>query len=161
MKKSDLKGFVRERLVELLHKETIDSYRVRNHYSLSLMEEFDILLTEWNSNQIKNIATIEASAQELVCALKWDLCIDFSFYSIPLFEKDIADYLQEVSSKEKKEDTVILSSRVLHLLARLHHIISKCIEINKNKYLEKVFQLIESIVFSEEERVRGKTLCLE
>ena len=70
MKKSDLKGFVRERLVELLHKETIDSYRVRNHYSLSLMEEFDILLTEWNSNQIKNIATIEASAQELVCALK-------------------------------------------------------------------------------------------
>lgn len=102
MKKSDLKSFVRERLVELLHKETIDSYRVRNHYSLSLMEEFDILLTEWNSNQIKNIATIEASAQELICALKCDLCIDFSFYSIPLFEKDIADYLQEVSSKEKK-----------------------------------------------------------
>lgn len=151
MKKSDLKGFVRERLVELLHKETIDSYRVRNHYSLSLMEEFDILLTEWNSNQIKNIATIEASSQELLCSLKSDLCIDFSFYSIPLFEKDIADYVQEVSSKEKKEDTVVLSSRVLHLSARLHHIISKCIEINKEKYLEQLFLLIESIVFSEEE----------
>lgn len=151
MKKSDLKGFVRERLIELLHKETVDSYRVRNHYSISLMEELDNLLDEWKSNKIKQFETIDACISETLRTLEEDSCFNFSSYSLNLFKDDIESFRKEAGNKGKTEDTVSISSHLINLIDKIHHVIIRCVELNKEDYLSKIFCRIESIISSEED----------
>ena len=57
MQYTDLQSFFVERFIELLHKNTLDSYRVRTHNAYTLLKELQELLIDWGNNQIKQFET--------------------------------------------------------------------------------------------------------
>ena len=50
-----MKNFFRDRLLELLHKDTLDSYRVKVNNSNSLLYELHQLLNDWKAGKINNL----------------------------------------------------------------------------------------------------------
>ena len=56
--------FFIERLSELLHVGTLDSYRVRTHNVHTLILELHTLIEQWRKGNIKQFETIQLSARE-------------------------------------------------------------------------------------------------
>jgi hypothetical protein len=136
MKHTDLQKYFSERIVELFHKDTIDSYRVRSHNAFSLLKELYDLVCGWKDNRIKQFETVQLCIEENVDALKMDTCLDYSFY-------DKKNFIEELETYSKNgENNLILSSRILIIL-------NKCISFNEDKYLNTLFTQIEEKLFTD------------
>ena len=59
MKSTELQLYFKERIIELLHKDTLDSHRVRTHNVYSLIKELYELITYWKNFQIKQFETVK------------------------------------------------------------------------------------------------------
>lgn len=137
MKRCDFQNYFKERLLELLDYETIDSYRVRSHNSYTLLVELKDLILGWMQKNIKLFDTVAMCIEEVLDAVKKDTCLDFSFYDKECFIQDLEDYHKngEKSSESRK----------------LLMILNKCIDFNKDKYISKLFDCIEEKIFGNEE----------
>lgn len=80
MKKEDFQCFFKLRMTEILHKDTLDSYRVKANNVMSLLIEFRGVLENWISGNIKNYQTVSYCVAECIDLIKKDTCLDFSFY---------------------------------------------------------------------------------
>lgn len=136
MQYTDLQSFFVERFIELLHKNTLDSYRVRTHNAYTLLKELQELLIDWGNNQIKQFETIKLCLEETKEAISKDTCLSYPYYSKTIF-------IQELDTCIKNGDKDISKSKRLIML--LHN----CVNYNKDKYLQKLFESIESILFKE------------
>lgn len=138
MKYIDLQSFFMERFIELLHKDTLDSYRVRTHNVYTLLEELQELLIGWGNNQIKQFETIKFCIEELKEAIKDDTCLEYSYCSKAIFIQELEACL---NSGEKD----------LNRAKRVTMLLHKIITYNKEAYLQNLFKSIESILFGEGE----------
>lgn len=60
----DLYDFFRLRMVEALHKDTLDSFRVRANNALTILDELSLLLKAWIGGNIKRFETVESCISE-------------------------------------------------------------------------------------------------
>lgn len=138
MKYIDLQSFFMERFIELLHKDTLDSYRVRTHNVYTLLEELQELLIGWGNNQIKQFETIKFCIEEVKEAIKEDTCLEYSYCSKAIFIQELETCMNSGEKDLNKSKRVIM---LLH----------KIIVYNKEKYLQNLFNSIEKILFGEGE----------
>jgi hypothetical protein len=138
MKHTDLQIFFKERMLELFHKDTLDSYRVRNHNVFSLIKELRELIKAWQENRIKQFSTIQLCIEELVTALQKDGILDFSWYNKNLFRKDIEYY------SKNGEKLKALANKTIFIL-------SQAISENESKYLPSLFEKIKETLLNDGE----------
>lgn len=138
MKHTELQSYFKERVIELFHKNTLDSYRVRSHNAFSLLKELKELIIGWKRNRIKQFETVQLCIQETKDSISQDECLDFSFYSKNLFLLDLEEY-----AKSGEKD-LLRSNKILFT-------IEKAITHNADKYLPNLLHSIEEVIFNEEE----------
>lgn len=113
MQYCELDKFFRTRFEELLYKRTPDSYRVRNHNVLSILEELCELIEGWLKRKIQNSETVVLCAEECKKLIEDDDWIDYSFYDKKLLVTDIDKYIKVVpDSKDKRESIYEVSSKL-------------------------------------------------
>lgn len=103
-----------DRVLELLHKKTFDSYRVSLHNPYTIFDELSISLEKFNKKRIKRFdPTITSIIEEALSILNnKDLEKVFNFGSFT--QKQIENHLKEKDSKEgKKNRTLSLISNTL------------------------------------------------
>jgi hypothetical protein len=125
-------SFFINRTLELLHKDTLDSYRVKVNNSNSLLYELFQLFDDWKAGKIKQFETVQSSCEELLDSLKSD---DFFSYG-NIDDKIIIDELEFVKKNKDKDLD----------LGYTKYLISHLIELNRDIYLEKLFLGIEALL---------------
>jgi len=140
MKKEDFQEFFKLRMTEILHKDTLDSYRVKTNNVMSLLIEFRGVLENWTLGNIKNYQTVSYCLEECIDLIKKDTCLDFSFYDKDLFIEEFSIY-----NKEQRVDKNILVAATM----KLKTYVEMCISINKTIYLERLLDKIEQQLFFE------------
>lgn len=127
-------------MTEILHKDTLDSYRVKANNVMSLLIEFRGVLENWTLGNIKNYQTVSYCLEECTDLIKKDTCLDFSFYDKDLFIEEISIY-----DKEQRADKNILVSATM----KLKTYVEMCISINKTIYLKRLLDEIRKQLFFE------------
>ena len=140
MKKEDFQEFFKLRMTEILHKDTLDSYRVKANNVMSLLIEFRGVLENWTLGNIKNYQTVSYCLEECTDLIKKDTCLDFSFYDKDLFIEEFSIY-----DKEQRADKNILVSATMKLKTD----VEMCISINKTIYLKRLLEEIRKQLFFE------------
>ena len=135
----DLKQFLVERLVELYDWNSIDSYRVRCHNALSLIEELREVTDGWLKGNINDFNKVSLCALETLEEINTDTAINYSFYNKDLFIRDI-----QALEKSDKDSNHELCNKVIYLLDR-------CIEYNKGTYINALYANIMSIINKDDE----------
>ena len=141
MKKEDFQCFFKLRMTEILHKDTLDSYRVKANNVMSLLIEFRGVLENWISGNIKNYQTVSYCVAECIDLIKKDTCLDFSFYDKELFIEELTSF-----DKAQQNDKKNLISEAI----RLKTYVEMCISVNKTIYLESLLNKIRQFLFVEE-----------
>lgn len=131
IEKSAFRTYFAKRLVELYDKNSLDSYRVRSHNSLSAILELISVCEGWKDYRIKSFDTVLGSIEEVEILLKKEKCISYS--TIP--EVVINDLFASFK-KSKARDQV---GKVVFALEKLY-------DENKEQYLQLLIQKIESYI---------------
>lgn len=135
MEKSDFQEFFKLRMAEILHKDTLDSYRVRTNNILSLLIEFQGVLENWILGNIKDYQTVSYCVKECIELIKKDTCLDFSFYDKEIFIEEFVAY-----DKAQFGAKDILLPDTMKLKAY----VEMCISVNEPIYLEKLLGKIRN-----------------
>lgn len=133
MQYRELDKYFKLRFEELLNKRTPDSYRVRNHNVLSILEELCELIEGWQKRRIQNPETLVHCAEECKKLIDDDIWIDYSFYDKKLLISDIEGYIKIVPDSNERRESIYESSSKLKYLCR------KCINCNSSIYAENLF----------------------
>ena len=136
MNKEDLQKYFQNRMSEILHKDTLDSFRVRTNNAMTILNELKGVLENWMNGNIKHYSTVEYCADECLSLIKSDDCLDYSFYNKQLFNQEIENFKKAQNTK-KQEICYIESKRLLYF-------INLCIESNNNLYLNNLIRSIET-----------------
>ena len=142
MQYSELIPYFKYRLTELFHKDSLDSYRVRHHNTLYILQELKYLILGWQNKNIKRAETVQYTINEVKALIKEDSVFDFSICSKERF-KDILNQfyneLNEANSKKERQSS-FKGTQLIYLL-------NKFISANKNSYLSSLWSKIEDIIF--------------
>lgn len=136
MEKKDLQLFFKSRMSEILHKDTLDSFRVRTNNSMTILIELKNVLENWINGNIKHYQTVEYCVNECFSLIKDDECLDFSFYDKDLFKQEIEHFKVE-QNKSSKYICFFEAKRLLYYL-------ELCIASNKDCYLTNLVKSIEN-----------------
>ncbi|MCH5236037.1 MAG: hypothetical protein J1E16_12155 [Muribaculaceae bacterium] len=148
MNHTELIPFFKERLLELLNRESLDSYRVRYHNSMSILNELKELIEGWCSNTIKHAQTLEYCIDEtlnLIDPTK-DKIIDFSACSFQRFKTYLTDYKNNITQQEKDKKRFNNWESV-----KLIYIINSILKTNEDVYLDRLWDAIENTIFADTE----------
>lgn len=133
---SELELYFKLRFEELLNKRTPDSYRVRNHNVLSIMEELCELIEGWQKRRVQNYETLVFCAEECIKLIKDDVWIDYSFYDKNLLISNICEYIKIVPENKDKREGIYEASSKLKYLCR------KCVNCNSKVYAKNLFEYL-------------------
>ncbi|MCG8310285.1 MAG: hypothetical protein MI975_23020 [Cytophagales bacterium] len=132
-----------EKLVELCHNKSLDSYRVRAlNPKSSLLEVYNVLC-DWQNNRIKDFKTVLASVQETISIITEDDTIKFGLSSKDSFLK----LLKDIKNKNSIEH-----------IERSEHSIYYLLNANEN-YLASLIEKLE-YAFQQEPKVHGDKISL-
>lgn len=120
----------------MLHKDTLDSHRVRAHNAYSILVELKELATGWKQNRIKQFETVKFCVAEALDILRADTCIDYMFYDKELFRAELTDYEKTDGKFANRTDRII-------------RILDRCLEHNRGKYLAAIFAQLDQQLFRE------------
>lgn len=130
-------GYVMERILELLNKATLDSYRVRiNNVYTSIIEARDIIKRS-GEMKVKTFETVRLLVSETIDLLKEDQLLQFQTYSKNLLIGELEDFIRQ--SADKFPNKLPYVDRILFCL-------NKCVEENKNQYLSALFAVLDSLL---------------
>lgn len=143
----EIKKFVEERILELLHKETLDTYRVRNNNAFTSLIETRDIIQRCSEMKVKTFETVKYLANETVDSLRADTCLTYSGFDKGLLISEIEEFLKKNADK--------LPAKV-PIVGRVLFCIDKCIEENKDVYLSRLLSMLDSMLtdcssWSEEE----------
>lgn len=128
-------GYVMERILELLNKATLDSYRVRiNNVYTSIIEARDIIKRS-GEMKVKTFETVRLLVSETIDLLKEDQLLQFQTYSKDLLIGELEDFIKQ--NADKFPNRLPNVDRILFCL-------NKCIEENKKQYLSALFAVLDS-----------------
>ena len=136
MLKSDLRGYFKERLVEMFDNSTLDSYRVRVNNAFTLLIEARDTINGRIDNRIKSFITVRPCLNELLISLNSDDCLTYSACSKDKTIKLIKDFIGQ--NENQKEDF----TKYPFIL----FIIERIIRDNKSIYLATLFKKITDIL---------------
>ena len=85
----DVQNYVKSRVLELLHKETLDTYRVRNNNVFTSLIETRDIIQRCSEMKVKTFETVKALASETIELLKADTCLRFRSYTRELLVQEI------------------------------------------------------------------------
>lgn len=143
MQYSELIPFFKDRLTELFHKDSLDSYRVRHHNTLSILKELRALIEGWQNKNIKRPETVQYCIDEVINIINQDNVFNFSICSKNRFIeilKQFSNELKDVNSKKDKQPSL----RSTHLI----YLLNKYISQNNTSYIISLWDSIESVLFN-------------
>lgn len=140
MKTADLRTFFYERLLEVFHKYTIDSHRVRCHNAYTLLLESIEVLQDWQNSNVKLFDTVRYCLEETLSAIKDDDCLTYNSYSKELLIADILTYNKNGKECKNQRETI----------SKLIFAIKSIVKENRQRYLIELFQHLESILLKED-----------
>lgn len=136
--------FFKDRLTELFHKDSLDSYRVRYHNTLSVLKELRNLIEGWQNKNIKRAETLQYCITEVIGTVNQDTVFDFSICSKTRFIEILRQFSNELNDINSKKDRQP-SLKGTHLI----YLINKYISLNQTKYLTSLWDSIENILFKQ------------
>lgn len=143
MKKEDFQEFFKQRMTEIMHKDTLDSYRVRVNNAHTILRELSYVLEEWIVGSIKRFETVELCIDEVIDLINEDTCLEFPNYTKALFIEDLKAYVK-VSKDKKDVPYEEATSKVIYL-------VDECLNTNDGKFLSHLIEKIEAQVTMEGE----------
>lgn len=138
MNNRHLKQYFLERTLEILHKETIDTYRQRHHNAYTSLVELRDTVKRWEEKKVKTLDTIRILGEECVDLLNADECLVFEDLSKELLILEINLLLKSTDKYPNNK----INRRVLFCL-------NQCIEKNKQIYLRGLISKVNAIIFDE------------
>ncbi len=133
----EVQTYVKNRVLELLHKETLDTYRVRNNNVFTSLIETRNIIQRCSEMKVKSFETVKALAGETIELLKADTCLRFKTYTRELLRLEIDEFLKKNADKLPTKTPDV--DRILFCL-------NKCIEENKESYLPSLLDALDSMV---------------
>lgn len=144
MNNSQLHIFFKERLVELLHHKTLDSYRVRYNNAHTALKELLAILNGWRNRKVKNAKTVQLCIREVLTILKNDEILIYPHVSKNSVSEIISQFEKELNS-DKHTDKIDLAC------SHLEYLISSILLANREKFLKNLMASIENILSNENE----------
>lgn len=133
------------RMVEMMHKDTLDSYRVRTNNVMSILKELSEVLRNWRDGNIKRFITVQSCIEECITLLQEDDGLVYPEYTKNLFLADLNTFIS--NSNDSKHKDIPLKDESNALI----YFIEECISQNQKKYLFKLIEKIKSFVFTKYE----------
>ena len=138
MNKEDIQEYFKLRMVEALHKDTLDSFRVRTNNVISILHELSQILEGWLEGNIKRFETVDCCIKEAQGLIKKDECIVFSFLNKQLLKEELDSYI--ANSRQKKNEVDAAGTK--QLLFLIDTIYSSNNLIYLKKCIEKIHELL-------------------
>lgn len=138
MNKEDIQEYFKLRMVEALHKDTLDSFRVRTNNVISILYELSKILEGWLEGNIKRFETVDFCIKEAEELIDKDECIVFSFLNKQLLKEELDSYI--ANSKQKKNEVDTTGTK--QLLFLIDTIYSSNNLIYLKKCIEKIHELL-------------------
>lgn len=101
MKKENFQEFFKYRMAEIMHKDTLDSYRVRANNAHTILRELSYVLEGWLAGNVKRFETVGLCIDEAINLIEKDSGLIFPSYTKALFVGDLKSYAS--ISKSKKD----------------------------------------------------------
>lgn len=114
MSKEDIQEYFKLRMVEALHKDTLDSFRVRTNNVISILHELSQILDGWLEGNIKRLETVDFCIKEAKELINKDECIVFSFLNKQVLMEELDSYI--ANSRQKKNEVDIAGTKQLLFL---------------------------------------------
>lgn len=133
----DVQIYVKNRVLELLHKETLYTYRVRNNNVYTSLIETRNIIQRCSEMKVKTFETVKVLAGETIELLKADTCLQFKLYTRELLGQEIDEFLKK--NADKLPTKIPDVDRILFCL-------NKCIEENKESYLSSLLATLDSMI---------------
>lgn len=143
MKKEDFQEFFKQRMAEIMHKDTLDSYRVRANNAHTILKELSNVMEGWIAGNIKRFETVELCINETISLVKEDNCLVFTNYSKELFLNDLDEY----NKKSKSNNDVPLFEDTNKII----YLVNECLTANEGGFLSNLIEKIEMQVTADEE----------
>lgn len=143
MKKEDFQEFFKQRMSEIMHKDTLDSYRVRANNAHTILKELSYVMEGWIAGNIKRFETVELCVDETISLVEKDNCLVFTNYTKELFVKDLKEYIGE--SRNKKDLPLIEKTN------KMIYLVNECLTANEGVFLSQLIEKIEEQVTISEE----------
>ncbi len=148
MNKKDIQQFFIERFDELFHKDTIDSYRVRNQNAYTILYELIEVIENWSDGKISLFDTVVYSIDESINLIRYDEALIFNSIS----KNTLINQLESFKNNRKDKKTDTCNSQWIVLCLK------KLIKENKNQYMTNLFNKLESLLFSENDEIDDKDI---
>lgn len=136
MKIEDLRAFFVQRMAEIMHKDTLDSYRVRSHNAYTLLKESLEVVDGWNKANVKDFDTVSLCLEETIDAMNEDNCLSYSCCAKEIIIEELNTYKK--GGKDKKDSA-----------EKIVFIITQLIKENECSYLDKLFCKISDILLQD------------
>lgn len=136
MKNADVQNYVMSRMLELLHKETLDTYRVRNNNVFTSLIETRDIIQRYSEMKVKNFETVKTLAEETIELLKSDSFLQFKSFSRDLLVQEIDEFIKKNSDKVPVKIPNVV--RILFCL-------NKSIEENTGPYLSNLLAALDDM----------------
>ena len=130
--------FFCERIVELVHKSTIDSYRVRVMNTNLIINELVHLCDGWVSGRVHDFKTVQSCLDETITLLNEDEV----FSCITIDTKFLIDFLKTNIKSEKDNDGAAF---VIKNLAKIK-IITQAILLDNQDYSKRLLEKIDDYI---------------
>lgn len=137
MTKQDIQEFFKLRMVEALHRDSLDSFRVRVNNAISIAFELSHILEGWLEGSIKRFETVEHCITEAKDLVEADECLVFPFSDKDILIQELNDYIGK--SNKKNEACIAETKQLLFLINTLYSFNSP---IYLGKCIEKIEQLL-------------------
>lgn len=138
MTKQDIQEFFKLRMVEALHRDSLDSFRVRVNNAISIAFELSHILEGWLEGSIKRFETVEHCITEAKDLVEADECLVFPFSDKDILFQELNDYIGK-SNKNKNEACIAETKQLIFLINTLYSFNSP---IYLGKCIEKIEQLL-------------------
>ena len=143
MKKENFQEFFKYRMAEIMHKDTLDSYRVRANNAHTILRELSYVLEGWLAGNVKRFETVGLCIDEAINLIEKDSGLIFPSYTKALFVGDLKSYAS--ISKSKKDMPLEEETN------KLIYLVNECLASNDGVYLANLIKSIEAQVTMEGE----------
>lgn len=140
IKTVDFQKYFVLRMTEMMHKDTLDSYRVRTNNALSIIIELKNVLQGWLDGNVKRFSTVDYCIQECLDLINNDDCLAFSNYDKNLFLANLTDYTKRAKSGKDLP--------LFHETNFILYAVEDLIQTNKTLYFENLVSKIKNYVIA-------------
>ncbi len=137
---ADFQNYFVLRMTEMMHKDTLDSYRVRTNNALSIIIELKNVLQGWLDGNVKRFSTVDYCIQECLDLINNDDCLAFSNYDKNLFLANLTDYTKRAKSGKDLP--------LFHETNFILYAVEDLIQTNKTLYFENLVSKIKNYVIA-------------